>query len=142
MIRILLLEDMGNIWDSFVKREKEIGDIKLYSAFQVSDAMDIFETKQEKIDWYIIDLNVPTIGLTKEETDSTDSGILAGWIWLNNYVYKKNPELMKRTIIFSAHIKELKDLYDNDLSLFEQKGIQFFKKGEQIADDIIKSLKS
>ncbi len=135
MKEILLLEDNGLIWDAFKEREKDYGDIKLYTAFQISDAMDLFEYHKDTIDWLIVDLNVPCTGLTREETDASERNLITGWIWLKNYVYPKHPQFKKRTIIFSAHIKEMEE--HADMKQIHSDGILIMPKAKFTPTDII-----
>lgn len=130
---VLLLEDNENI-NSRLKELLEKAHFEVFEAPKITDAIDIF--KDEKIDFLIIDLNVPPIGLTKEERDKTLGGLLSGWIWFKNYVLKDYPEYGKKVIIYSAYVQQLKEKYPNEI-----KGIKIIDKGLEKPSKIIEELK-
>jgi hypothetical protein len=110
-MNILILEDRGSFLHSFNELMIAEGHT-VFSAISIFNANEYLEN--EKIDCLIVDLNMATYGLKKEEVLRTHNGLLTGWIWLNKYAYKKNPHLRKSTIIFSGYIKELYNFVSKD----------------------------
>jgi hypothetical protein len=106
----------------------------------VSDAMDLFRMNKNSINWLVVDLNVPVVGLKRDEIDKSDSGRIAGWIWLENYVFPQNPEFKKRTIIFSAHIKELESYID--LTKITIEGVIIMPKANHTVSLVIQKINS
>jgi CheY-like chemotaxis protein len=134
-MNILLLEDRGSV--SFYLKEaltKE-GHVVL-DAMGINDAQSYWGA--EKIDCLIVDLNMSPDGLKPDETQQTKDGLLTGWFWLRNYVYKPSPAMKQRTIILSEYINALCECVPAE----ELKGIRLVpKKGstspaEQLLDHV------
>ncbi len=105
-MNILVLEDRGSVSHYMEKALQEPGH-KILSSFNVNDARSNWELG--KIDCLIVDLNMAPNGLNPEEVKDTHDGLLTGWIWLREYVYKNNPEMRKRTIIYTDYMDALVD---------------------------------
>jgi hypothetical protein len=129
---VLLLEDSGFMFDT-LKETLEENNFIVLDAYQVSDAKGKFTPG---IDFLIVDLNVPPVGLTKEELDQTVGGLLSGWIWLKNYVFEKNQNFRQNTIIYAAYTNLLKEIYPNDI-----KGIKLMDKEKYGPSDVINEIK-
>ncbi len=107
-MNILVMEDRAVALDiEDVILEMEEGH-KVLIANGVRDARSHWE--YEKIDVIIADLNFSTEGLEPEEAAQTQDGRLTGWVWLREYVFKNDPKMKKRTIIYSDYTDKL---YDN-----------------------------
>jgi len=66
----------------------------------------LFENNSDDFDCVITGLNMPSSGLTEEETKETHGGMFAGWVWLKNYIIDKNVKIDK--IILSGYIESFK----------------------------------
>jgi CheY-like chemotaxis protein len=132
MKKVLLLEDNGFMYDS-LKELLEENNFEVKDAYQISDAIGHFN---DTIDYMIVDLNVPPIGLTKEQRDQTEGGIFSGWIWLQEYVFKNHPEYRKKVIIYSAYINRLSNKYPSEI-----KGIKLMDKGHNNPSAVIEVFK-
>jgi CheY-like chemotaxis protein len=95
---------------------------KVFSAYSVSDANSYLD--EEKIDCIIVDLNMPTNGLSQGEVELTNDGLLTGWIWLHEYVLKEKPNMKERTIIYTEYMSELRAKISNN----ELEGILIISK--------------
>ena len=104
-MKILHLENRGSVSvpmaDYFADTEHTY-----LSAYNVCQANTLF--RENKIDCLIIDLNLGTDCLTEEEAEKTKNGLLTGWIWLTNYIFKEHSELRGRTIIYSEYLDALR----------------------------------
>jgi hypothetical protein len=105
-MNILVLEDRGSV--SFYMEEalRNEGHI-IFSAYNVNDAQSYWE--KENIDCIIVDLNMAPDGLKPEEIADTKDGLLTGWIWLSNYVFKDKPEMKRQTVIYTEYMGDLRE---------------------------------
>lgn len=126
-MRILLLEDVGRVASTIVHQlEKEGHDVDL--GFSVSRANGYLGENKNKNDYdcLIVDFNMPTTGLTREQAEQSYNGLFTGWIWLRDEVFPKCPELRQRTIVFSAYLNEFKGKMHGE----NVEGIIMIPKGE------------
>jgi hypothetical protein len=77
----------------------------LFDSFSIMDAQSYWE--DEQIDCLLVDLNLSPEGLTDDEIEKTENGLLTGWIWLKEYVLKKNPGMKNKIIIYSDYLPQL-----------------------------------
>ncbi|MCX6344986.1 MAG: hypothetical protein NT018_07910 [Armatimonadetes bacterium] len=127
-MRILLLEDRGtaNQLVSWLEDRQHI----VHHALSIRDARSVH---LKDIDCIIADLNMSSVGLKEDEIAKTDSGIITGWIWLENYVLNAKPWDMRknRVIILSEYISYLNDLGQKDRELRKQLvGIEMIPKSD------------
>jgi hypothetical protein len=120
-MNILVLEDRGSVAQYMIVKLTEMGHTIL-DAYSIPDAQSILDS--EKIDYFIVDLNMSPEGLTEEETSNTKDGLLSGWVWLCNYAYKKYPSYKNRTIILSEYSTSLEEY----VPLEERRGVQIVPK--------------
>lgn len=106
---ILFLEDKGSVTEYVMEMLERDGHHRVIEAYDINDAQSAWEDRvQRPIDCLIIDLNMPADGLSKVEEAATAAGLLTGWIWLTDYVFKDAPRMKARTIIFSDYLGEFK----------------------------------
>ena len=74
---------------------------------EVKTALDSTE-----FDLYILDLNVPTEGLNDVEAIRTMGAQLTGWILLLIHIRQADPNVGKKTVIFSDFIDKFKNYID------------------------------
>lgn len=139
-MNILLLEDSGSIYAAFNELATENG-INFIKAYQISDAIDVFDTNKDSLDIILVDLNVIATGLTNDEINLTDGGKLSGWIWLKNYVLKEDSKLAKKVIIYSEYINVLKKSLTSSKSRAELNDIAIMEKGKFEIEDVIARIK-
>ncbi len=108
-MNILLVDDRGSV-SKHVKGLLEDREHIVFSAFTIGEAQAYWEDNKIAFDCLIIDLNMDPTVLLNEEIDRTHYGLLTGWIWLKEYVYKKDNSMKQRTIIFSDYLTELKNI--------------------------------
>lgn len=129
-MKILLIEDRGSV-SFYLKALIEQDGDEVIEAYSILDAQSCLE--KNKIDCIILDLNLDAFGLTELEERQTENGTITGWIWLNNYVLNKNPEMQERTIIYSDYVNVLRSAVDvNLLSDFV-----IYQKRESSAEKLI-----
>ena len=115
-MRILHLEDRGSV-SHYVKElleEDERHEVRM--AFSISDAQSFWKPQASQqdprgigtIDCIIADLNLNPQGLKEEERAETRGGLLTGWIWLRSYVFSEQPQMRKRTVIYSEYVADLR----------------------------------
>jgi len=93
---------------------------------------------KHNIDCLIVDLELNPFGLSETEISETNNGLLAGWIWLKNYVLNEESYEVK-CIIFSAYIDELKKSLTDSKEISLLNNIVLISKGEF---DVVESLLS
>jgi CheY-like chemotaxis protein len=121
-MNILFVEDRGSV--SFYWKEMlESEGYTVYDAGNISQAIFYFREKQ--VDCLIIDLNLNPEGLKPEEIEGTHDGLLSGWIWLREYVYKEKRELKERTVILTEYMQQLHQHVSDE----ELVGIRLVEKG-------------
>ncbi|HCA43580.1 MAG TPA: hypothetical protein DEP28_10055 [Bacteroidetes bacterium] len=111
-MKIIHLEDISEV--TFILEEElpslGFAYIKATSIFEINEILD-----SDSCECLIIDLNLPTDGLSKELSELTRDGKITGWIWIKHIginKYSLNPANM---IIYSDYIQELDSITDNDL---------------------------
>ncbi len=120
-MKILLFEDRGTVAKYFREALEDAGHEVLH-AISVYDVRSHWE--DHEIDCLIIDLNVDPQGLTEEEAGRTNGGVLTGWVWLDAYVYKENPAMKSRTVIYT----EYKDKLESHVDEADREGITVISK--------------
>ncbi len=106
-MNILILENRGSV-SYYMKRALEEEGCIVFDATNIYDANSYYENKQ--IDCLIIDLQMDPEGLKEKEITQTKNGLLTGWIWLSEYVFKKNIKMKEQTIIVTDYYDELVEL--------------------------------
>ena len=131
-MKVLLLEDAGSVYFELLEHLSEVHFVsEVLAAYQVSEAMDKFEN--EEPDFMIVDLNVSSSGLKREEVDASEGGRLSGWLWLKNYVFPQSEEWRDKVIIYSEYIRILK----NNVQKKEYKGLKLLTKKNYSIEDVL-----
>lgn len=128
-MNILYLEDRASIFQP-LKDKLESQGHKVFKAIQISDAIGYLHEKE--IEFLIIDLRVLPTGLKQEEIKKSFAGRISGWIFLENYAFKKCPDFKKRTVVFSEYIYQLEKCID----LNKYPDVTFFSKKESSIDKV------
>lgn len=124
-MNILILEDRGSVSYYMVETLKQ--EHIVFDAYNVNDANSYLG--KEQIDCLIVDLNMSPDGLTQEEVVKTQGGILTGWIWLSNYVYKDRSDMKQKTIIYTEYMYALREAINKGvINEDELKGIYLVSK--------------
>ncbi len=137
-MKILFLENRGSV-SHYMEMLLEAEDHTVLSAFDVSDAIGQWE-ENEGIECLIVDLNVPPRGLSDEQQRDSKFGLLAGWIWLRDYVLKEKPEMHEQIIIYTDYLDNLKAFSNED----ELKSIYLVRKrpGSSPAEKVLAHVKA
>ena len=151
-MNILLLEDNGTVF-SFLMEELENLGHKIELATKVSRAIDLMDDDEFdiKFDCIIVDLNINPSGLDADYFNKSEYDRIWGWVWLENFVFPKDEEWKKRTIIYSGYTqilyskvdkKDYESIYiveknnaiDNDSNLVDDLGLicTYLKKIEKL----------
>jgi len=83
---------------------------------------DKFDNNNQ-FDCYVIDLNAPLMGLPENLYDKTENGLLTGWVLLINFILKRDPNGIKKTIILSEYITQLERYLKSEKASAEEKNI-------------------
>lgn len=136
-MKILFLENRGSV-SHYMEMLLEKEGHTVLSALDVSDAIGHWQ-ENEDIECLIVDLNVPPRGLNEAQQKDSKSGLLAGWIWLRDYVLKEKPEMYEQIIIYTDYLDELKAFTSED----ELKGIYLVRKrpGSSPAEEVLAHVK-
>lgn len=134
-MNILVLEDRGSVSRYMEEALKNEGH-NVFSAGNVSDAISL--SKTGKFDCLIIDLNMPSDGLTEEEKTQTEQGLLTGWVFLKNYVFKVDHRMRERTIVYTDYLERFRESVPHT----DLEGVRFIpKKGSPSpAEQLMKSV--
>lgn len=107
-MNVLLLEDRGAAAFyvvEWLRKERHT----VLEAFNLNDAQSHWGQRDKvPIDCIILDLSLPTDGLSDKQRERSEGGLLSGWIWLNDKVLLELPEMRQRTIIYSDYIPTLR----------------------------------
>jgi len=105
-MKVLVLEDLPSTAARTEKWFKKRGHDPTvrYTSAGVKDALRGCE-----FDCYVIDLNAGAIGLTKEQAERSQSGLLTGWILLTEHILVHDQNAMRKTIVFSDFVSDLKE---------------------------------
>lgn len=108
-MNILLVEDRGAASYYVVEWLKKEGHVVL-DAFNPNDAKSRWDKRREvSIHCILLDLNLATDGLSKEQKARSVGGLLSGWVWLHDVVLAEAPEMRQCTIIYSDYIPTLRE---------------------------------
>ena len=108
---ILVFEDRGII-TYYLKKLLDIKGYDYQIAYSVRDADSLWNEYGLKIGGIILDLNIPSIGLSDDEKNKTYGGLLTGWVWLKTRVLAKDTEMKNRVIIYTEYVDKLKEYVD------------------------------
>jgi CheY-like chemotaxis protein len=103
-MNILVLEDRGSVSFYLEDALRRKGH-RVFSAFSVADAQSYWDS--ERIDCIIADSNMNPDGLTQDEIDETEHGLLTGWTWLRNHVFAERKDMMERTIFYTDYLERV-----------------------------------
>ena len=107
-MNVLLLEDRGAA-AFFVEQWLRQNGHNVLSAFNPNDAHSHWSKREEvPIHCIILDLNLPTDGLSDSQRERTVGGLLSGWVWLHDVALADAAEMRQRTIIYSDYIPTLR----------------------------------
>jgi len=126
---ILYLEDDASMRRHTTEQLKEQGyDVEDFR--RIDTANEFFSEHKEEIVCVIADLNMSDNWLGDWQHES-DGGILSGWVWLQRFIYKDNPQMP--TIIYSGYIPYLEDhlRIERKTPLLERANIACVEKGDE-----------
>ena len=126
---LLYLEDAGSLRKDTVEDLEDDGYV--VKAFgRIDQAKEYLYNHPSEIDCIITDLNMNDEWL-EEYRNESDGCLVAGWVWLNRFVYSRSEFLSIPCIIYSGYIKYLEDyLQQKDkLNLLGQYHIYCVPKG-------------
>jgi len=141
---ILVFDDRRSI-RNFIQDEFGSDAEKLHFCSNIDDADEFIDENKGNIEGIILDIMIPTLGLSEEHRILTKLGVLTGWVWLWHHC---NPEGIKPhpfrdipIIIYSAYLDDY-NLYiesnqpSEDEKEFAQR-IKHISKDEVDDDDVI-----
>jgi|GEM_PF-3068958 len=137
MDKILLFDDRLQVRVSLEEKFKE-HDIEVFACANIDEACDTWEKNKDELDAIILDVMMPTYGLSSEHRMATNKGQLTGWIWLwhelNLDKEDVHPAADKFIVIYSAYLDAL-DMYlknklENDLEKRFANSVKRIRKGD------------
>lgn len=128
--KILVFDNEADMLNNIDKHLKVIGfvSIKCDSVYKANEKWNEHYTSLKGL---VLDLSMLTDGLTEKQRSRSNRGLSTGWVWfIDNVINGQHPrpDLIKRTLLFSDYIDDLKkDLKDNphdekEKAIFEQVG--------------------
>lgn len=127
MNKILWLDDEWHMFQELALILNEL-DFEIINCQNILEANEVLKT-DNAISLIILDLNLPPVGLLKDEIAQTEKGTLTGYVFYEKYVYPKYKDIP--VVIFSAI--QLERYIDNEIV----KNVTCVNKWDSI-DDIIK----
>jgi CheY-like chemotaxis protein len=126
-MHILILEDRGDSVKYLIRYlEKKH---KVYTAVTINQAKDFWRKRETNpIDCIIIDLNMPSRGLSKIQKKKTIGGLLSGWRWVCQDVFSQEPDFRQHIIIYSDYIEE----FEHYVPPSERKGVYIVSKSKSL----------
>lgn len=126
-MNVLFLEDRGAT-AYFVERWLRENGHHVLSAFNPNDAHSHWSKRDEvPIHCIILDLQIPTNGLSDEQKETAFGGTLAGWVWLRDNVLTEAPEMRQGIIIYSSYADVLRERVKKE----EYRGITIVPKKQR-----------
>ena len=110
-MNILVVDDRGST--SFYLAEALDRDgHRVLEAANINDAKTHWDKrKTTPIDCIIVDLNMPSDGLTREQKGESHRALLTGWLWLRDCVLPDVPiGYRQRVIICSEYVRDFREL--------------------------------
>ena len=138
-MNILIVDDRGSSSYYLIEWMKGHGFI-VFEAFDLLDAQTHWNDRQRvPVHCIVLDLNMPTHGLTESQKERSYGGMLTGWIWFKENVLSVEPGMRQRTIIYSDYIDSL-NKYDDPS---EYKGITLISKRQRgsSAEEVVARIK-
>jgi CheY-like chemotaxis protein len=93
----------------------------------------------------VVDLNMRTIGLTKEEIRQTANGLGTGWIWLIRYVLEdeSRQKYRDKVVICSSYTEDFQKVLPIEYGEIRKRKIPFIKRENAQKEllEIIKAIK-
>jgi hypothetical protein len=130
-MKIMVLEDRGVVSAPLIAALREAGHT-VSDAGWIYDAIGIW--KREESDCLIVDLNMVPDGLTDEQIEETQGGLLTGWVWLKHYVFETGEHWKRRTLIYTRYFQEFADLVPES----ERAGVKVISKtGKHAAAEVL-----
>jgi len=146
MYKVLLFDDRPQVRFSLASLCERYG-MTVLSCKSVYEADDIWEECFGEIDAIVLDMMIPSQGLTSEERILTNGALFTGWIWfwhhLNPSRESRHPAADKCVVIYSGYLDEFIDYTKTSAASDEQeflKSVLLIPKGKE--DDMIKCLLS
>ncbi len=125
-MNVLLLEDRGSA-GFYVEEWLKAHGHNVLSAFNPNDAQSHWQDRETTpVHCIILDLYVPTEGLSEAQIAESEDGLLSGWVWFRDSVLRDEPKMKQRTIIYSDYVPTLRNSSHVDPS--EYRGISIIPK--------------
>jgi hypothetical protein len=132
-MNILILENEGSASFYMIEGLKDKGHIILDAA-NIYDAQDHWENREKvPINCMIVDLNMPADGLSDGEIKKVEKGQLAGWVWLQERIFKEEPSMRQKVIIYTA----FEDVLKKSAGTKELSGLRIVNKGDSPGEKIL-----
>ncbi len=111
-MKILHLEDISEVTYIFEDVFPDMGlDYeKATSIYEINELLS-----NSTYDCIILDLNLPTDGLSKELKEKSRDGKITGWIWLKHIGISRFGVKLESVIIYSDYIHDLDEIDKNEL---------------------------
>jgi len=132
MDKILVFDDRLQVRVS-LKDKFERQGIEVCTCKSVDEAFDIWDKEHTEIDAIVLDLMIPSYGISPMHRNATNMGQLTGWIWLwhelNPNNEEKHPAADKFIVIYSAYLSTLEAYINSKPENTAEK--QFFASAKQ-----------
>lgn len=130
-MNILFLEDRASATEQIENYLRIIMKNNVFSACNIYEANSIM--KNNKIDCFVVDLNLPPNGNTKKRMGSL---LFSGWIWIIDVVIKDLAQAFDKNekfpiIIYSEFIREFEKQYE-DFHEKNEEDWMYYDKVEKI----------
>ena len=140
-MNVLLLEDRGAA-AYYVTRWLSDNGHTVLDAFNPADATSHWQQRHVvPIHCVILDLYLPSDGLSEEQMETSEGGFLNGWVWLRDVVLTAEPSMRNKVIIYSDYIHVLTEC--GTIPEDDYKGILLIpkRKRSSSAEVIVKRLR-
>lgn len=145
MYSVLLFDDRAQVRIPLAQALENKGMV-VYSCRSVYEADDIWETKKDELHALVLDMMMPSQGLSPEDRDLTKGGVLTGWFWLWRYLQKEmgspegnampDPAGGRCVVFYSAYLDDfqdyLKELADGSDEKQFANNVKLIDKGNEL----------
>jgi len=123
-MKILVLDDSEQVLDDIAEYMRSVNPEHIVVTCNNCASITYqYDSCEAPFDLFVLDLNVRTLGLTKDQAQRTKNGLFTGWIALREIILHRTPEAS--IVIFSGWCKALETYILSKESTDEEKKLYY-----------------
>jgi len=151
MYNILLFDDRPQV-RNYLEDCFSFKGMKVYACRNIHEAKSNWREHKDELDAIVLDMMMPSDGLSKDLRTQTKGGLLTGWEWIWNDInpehVEPHPAANMCIVIYSAYLDNFKEYIEKTASDAEKDFINQIKripkgpnKEEEVIEYVIKDFK-